>query len=597
MMDRASLGSGRRARTWLVAAVLAVMGLTLAPGHVDGQGRSGAETGRMVRQAAGLEAAGDLEGAERVLRQVLEREPGATSALFALERVVRSSGRPAAVLPSIDAFLRRDPGATEVRSLKVRVLAEVDSLEAVRREADAWIDADPSPASYRELAGLYERTFGTAEALDLLLSGRERMGRQVALALEIGDLHARMGDRESAIREWAVGVGDDGAQVSPVARRLSELDEPRDEEIRTLLSALSSSPVFARRRAAALIAIELRMESQALALSRAVVEELGGRARSAFLTEAGDRARDLSLADVAGWAYDELGEEARTPAERRAFDQRLVEVALAAGDTAAAADAQNRIARSFPEGSSDRRRSAVQALRLGVTDLDAGALRAAFATFAREFPNAPEADELASAVSRALQVRGDDAGALMVLDGIVGPRSALERGYLLLAAGQVEDGRTSLSGAIEGLAPSEATETIRLVALLGRLAGDGAATLARAASEAHRGRVGDAVDLLASDRAAASAPERAALLAHAARLAEDGGDPARAAMLRARLLSAHPDDPTVPEAALALARYHAQEEGDVARAIEILEELIASRPNAAVVPNARAELNRLRGSR
>lgn len=569
--------------------------LVVGPSRVDAQARGGAETGRMVRQAAGLEAAGDLAGAERLLRQVLDREPGASGALFALERVVRTDDRPEAILPFVDAFLNRDPGASQVRALQLRVLTELDSLDAVRRETANWIDVDPSPATYRELAGLYETVFGPAEALALLLEGRSSTGDPNLLALEVGDLRSRTGDGEGALREWALGVGDDGSEIAGVARRLGALPEGRDEAIRAVLGQLTSSAVFARRRAAALIAVELRRESEALELARSVAEELGGRARSTFIAEVGDRARDLSLADVAGWAYDELGEEARTPAERRAFDQRLVEVALASGDTAAAAAAQGRIAESFGDGSPDRRRAAVQALRLGAGELDVAELRAAFAAFAREFPDAPESDELAASVARALQVRGDDAGALTVLDGVQGPRSALERGYLLLAAGRVDEGRAALTGALEGLSPSEATGAIRLVALLGRLSSDGAVTLARASSEAHRGRIQEAIALLTSDRAAATGEERAALLAHAARVAEDAGEGARAAELRGNLLEAHPEDPSVPEAALALARYHAEQEGDVTRAIEILEELIASRPNAAVVPNARAELARLRG--
>jgi len=586
-----------RAMRGLALVALSVASwLVVASTPADAQAaRGGAETGRMVRQAAGLEAAGDLAGAERLLRQVLDREPGATGALFALERVVRTDGRPEAILPFVDAFLNRDPGASQVRALELRVLSELDSLDAVRRGAATWIDVDPSPATYRELAGLHETVFGPEVALELLLEGRSRTGDPNLLTLEVGDLRSRTGDRDEAVREWALGVGDDGAQVAAVARRLGALPDGRDEAIRAVLDQLTASPVFARRRAAALIAVELRREAEALALARSVAEELGGRARSTFLAEVGDRARDLSLPGVAGWAYDELGEEARTPAERRAFDQQLVEVALASGDTAAAAAAQGRIARSFTAGSPDRRSAAVQALRLGAGALEVGELRAAFAAFAREFPDAPESDDLAASVARALRVRGDDAGALGVLDGIQGPRSALERGYLLLAAGRVEEGRAALTGALEGLSPSEATGAIRLVALLGRLSGDGAMTLARASSEAHRGRIQEAVALLTSDRAAASGEERAALLAHAARVAEDAGDGATAAELRAALLATHPDDPSVPEAALALARYHAEQEGDVTRAIEILEELIASRPNAAVVPNARAELARLRG--
>lgn len=590
---------GRGGWWWfvLVAALAAPVSALLTPDAVAGQIGGGGDTGRMLRQAAGLEASGDLGGAERVLREVLGREPGATGALMSLERVLRTAGRPAAVLPAVEVFLQRNPEAAQVRLLELRVLAELDSVAALRRKADEWIRTVPTSDTYRELAGVYESVFGPAEALDLLLAGRSEMGAPMALALEVGDLRMRTGDREGAVREWATGVGDDGAQVAPVARRLRELAAPRDDAARTVLSTLSSSSVFARRRAAALLAVELRMEREALALAQAVSDELGTRARSTFLAEVGDRARDLSLAEVAGWAYDELGGEARTPAERRDFDQRLVEVALAAGDTAAAASAQTRIARSFPEGSADRRRSAVQALRLGAGSMEVGELRAAFAAFTREFPGAPESDDLAATVSLALQVRGDDAGALTVLEGVQGPRSALERGYLLLAAGRVGEGREALSGTLEGLSPTEATGTIRLVGLLGRLSADGAATLARASSEAHRGRTDEAIALLSSDRSAATPAERAALLAHAARVAEDSGDRPAAAGLRTRLLEAYPDDPSVPEAALALARYHAGQGGDVARAIEILEELIASRPNAAVVPNARTELARLRGIR
>jgi hypothetical protein len=146
------------------------------------------------------------------------------------------------------------------------------------------------------------------------------------------------------------------------------------------------------------------------------------------------------------------------------------------------------------------------------------------------------------------------------------------------------------------MAPSDATGTIRLVTLLGRLSPAGAELLGTAAAAGRRGEIGEAIALLESADGVTDDGEIAALLSHAARMAEDAGDPAEAARLRTALLDGHPDDPSVPEAALALARYHAAREGGKDRAIEILEELIASRPNAAIVPSARAELSRLRGT-
>ncbi|MEX0836965.1 MAG: hypothetical protein WD101_01445 [Gemmatimonadota bacterium] len=573
-----------------------LVAVTLLPHPALGQARGGGSTNGMLREAAGLEASGDLEGAERVLRHVLERDPRATGALFALERVLRSQGQPEAVLPVVRDFLSADPGRAQVRLLELRVLAEVDSLDAVRRRASAWAADDPSPSTYRELVVLYESTFGVDEALELLRRGRSATDDEELLAFEMGDLLWLSGDARGALAEWVVGVGDDGSGVAPMARRIRDLPDGGDRMADDVIDRLAASPVFARRRAAAALAVELRMDDRGLELTRLVADELGGRARSAFLAEIGDRARELSVGGVATWAYAELGQDARTPAERRAFDERLAEVSLTAGDTLAAAEAVRRIARSYPEGSTDRRQAALRALRLGLSSMAPDALKESFDGFVAEFPSAPELDELAAGVARALQAHGDPEGALAVAERSDGPRSAAERAYLLLDAGRVDEARSLLTIAVEGLSPSDATGTIRLVGLLGRLSPGGAETLARAVAAAHRAELEPAIALLESGEGAADDRERAALLAHAARLAEDGGEPAEAARLRTALLEMHPDDPAVPEAALALARFHASSDGGRSRAIEILEELIATRPNAAIVPSARAELSRLRGT-
>lgn len=582
---------------WFTAFVIACLtAVALLPRPADAQARGGGTTNGMLREAAGLEASGDLEGAERVLRHVLERDPRATGALFALERVLRSQGEPEAVLPVVRDFLSGDPGRAQVRLLELRVLAELDSVDAVRRRASAWAADDPSPSTYRELVVLYEPTFGADEALELLRRGRRATGDEELLAFEMGDLLWLSGDRQGALAEWVVGVGDDGSGVAPMARRIRDLPERGDRVAGEVIDRLAASPVFARRRAAAALAVELRMDDRGLELTRAVAEELGGRARSAFLAEIGDRARELSVGSVATWAYDELGQDARTPAERRAFDERLAEVSLTAGDTVAAAEAVRRIARSYPEGSTDRRQATLRALRLGLDAMGPEALKESFEGFVAEFPSAPELDELAASVARALQAHGDPEGALAVAERSEGPRSAAERAYLLLDAGRIDEARSLLTVAVEGLSPSDATGTIRLVGLLARLSPGGAETLARAVAAAHRGELDPAVALLEAGEGATDDRERAALLAHAARLAEDGGEPTEAARLRTALLETHPDDPSVPEAALALARFHASRDGGRPQAIEILEELIATRPNAAIVPSARAELSRLRGT-
>jgi hypothetical protein len=344
-------------------------------------------------------------------------------------------------------------------------------------------------------------------------------------------------------------------------------------------------------RAGALVAVELRLPDQALALSRRVAQGLDDRARASFLSDVARRARDAQLGDVATWAYGELGQEADSPAERRQFDQRLVEISLAKGDTAAALEAQRRVVRSFTPGSVDHRRASGRVIELESGSASPARLRGLLDDFRRDFPDAPELDELAATVAGALLTRGDADGAAAVLEGIQGPRSALQRGYLLLEGGDLAQGRQALLLALPGLPPSQATGVIQFVGLLGRLSPAGANLLAHAGVRAHEGKGDDAAALVGDGLEEVPEGDRGALLAEAARMAVTEET---AAGLRVRLLEGYPDAPEAAEASLALARYRARTPDGVEEAIRLLEDLVTNRPNAAVVPDARRELERLR---
>ena len=182
-----------------------------------------------------------------------------------------------------------------------------------------------------------------------------------------------------------------------------------------------------------------------------------------------------------------------------------------------------------------------------------------------------------------------------VLDGIEGPQSGLERAYLMLDMGEIAEGRRALLSVIEGLQPTEATDVIQFVGLLGRLSEEAADVLARAGVLAHRGIVNEAVNLLVDGTDELGAKEHPSLLAEAARIADRGKAFEQGAFIRTRLISEYPEAPELGDAALALARYRARTPDGVEQAIAILEELITTRPNAAVVPDARVELEKLKG--
>ena len=581
-----------------VRVILAWIILVLAfPLVIQAQGRRGSEESRLLRDAAALESRGDYERAEMVLRRLLDIDPGSTGGLFALERVFRAQGEPEKILPVVDVFIDTNSSASGVRYVKLRVLADLDSLEALEAEVTRWFESDPgSEEPYREVARVYEDVFGVDRAIETLRIAREATGREDALALEMGDLFAVTGAVDSAVEEWATAIGEDEGQAAGIVRRIEELKDGKENAGRQLVDYLAKSGIVAHQRVGARIALDLGLEEAALDLSRRVANDLEGRSREMFLAEVARRARETGLSLAASWAYEELGRGASTPSERRQFDQRIIDVALAAGDTAAALEAQRRVANSFSLESIDRRRATAQVIRLESARADPAQLTQLLQAFRDEFPSAPELDDLAATVAKGLQVRGDLEGAAAVLDGIEGPRSGLERAYLMLDMGEIALGRGALFNVIEGLQPTEATNVIQFAGLLGRLSEEAAKVLARAGVLAHRGIVNEAVSVLVDGTDELEAKEHPPLLAEAARIADRGKAFERGASIRTRLIYEYPEAPELGDAALALARYRASTPNGIEQAIAILEELITTRPNAAVVPDARVELEKLKGA-
>lgn len=565
--------------------------LALASAPVGAQvGRGGDPRSQLQLEAATLESRGDLAGAESALRRLLDLDPNSSGTIFALERVLRAEDQITELRPLVTAFLSRSANP-EVMALNLRLLIDADSTDAMVTEAERWLSGNRNVAAYREVAGAYAGALGQERALEVLRRGRPAVGEPDALALEIGDLLATMGDVDAAVDEWVLAVRD-GTRVDEVVRRVTALDARAPEAGRRLVAALADSDAPALRDAALTVAFALDLEPEALALVQDGAGDLDARSRVTYLEDVGRRAREARLARVAAWAYQELGGDAN-PEERRQLDRRIVDVALEAGDTVMALEAQRRVAASFARSSEDGRRAEAEVVRLeaaATPDRAADSWR----QFRAAFPDAPELDEVAAAVAVSLQARGNDEGAAAVLEGIEGPRSTLERGYLLLSRGEVEAGRQALLFAVGGLPPIEATPIIQFSSLLGRLSESGAEVLVTAGVAAHRGRGVEAARALAVETATLPEPDRPQILAQAARIAEAGGAQELAVEIRQRLLVEHPGAPEVAEASLALARHLSRPGGDENAAIRLLEDLITSRPNAAIVPEARLELERLR---
>lgn len=582
-------------RTGFFSVLGTVVMLAGSGAPLSAQGLDPREETRLLRTAANLEADGDFVEAEELLRDIVRRNPDSAAALFSLERVLRSQARLEEMLPVVDSILVSDPGISRAHSLRMRVMVEVGRTDELRGAADAWIASNPQAEEpYRESAQIVEEPLGPEAALELLQAGRTALGRSDALALEMGDALYEAGRESDAVREWGVAMGDGGADFTSVIRRLEALGDRAPVEAVPLIENLVQEPTTDRRmRAAARVAVSVGLEERSIELAEAVSEGLSAGERRGFVSGFARWAEESRANRAALWAYQEMRGLARDAGEARLMDQRVATMALAAGDTTAALEAQQRIADALPRGSVERRRGLANLLAMQASALSPEELAGHIEAFNEEFPGADEVDELYAGLAERLLARGEMTAARDLLAESHGPQTELTRAYIFLAEGEVEEGRDALTAAAANLPPSEATGVIYLANILTQLDSPAAEVAAEAIVLARAGRSAIALNRIEVGSPDADEADRPALLSLAARIADEATLYDRGAEFRETILGQHRDSPEAPGAALALARYQADQPDGLASAIAVLEELILSRPNSPVVPDARRELQKL----
>lgn len=570
----------------------------LAPGAAHAQvAAAPTDETALLREAAALETAGDLAGAERLLRSVLSATPTSLSALISLERILAMQGNTQALIPALDRLLAKDADSPIGHQMRVRAFSALDRVDELERAAEAWIKASPTiETPYREIARVWRERNELTRAVDVLERGRARIKRADALALELGDVYAQAADYSRAVREWNRAIGRDGHGFLLVQRRLTGLPDGGASAIPELVEALTRPPTsVARQRAATQIAIEAGLAPQAESIARATASALEEPARRSFLVEVARRADGAGLSAVAYWAYRELIAAGGPAGQMLALRTRAAELALAVGDTASAAAQYAQLEQAYAAGSPQRRQAVAVRIQLLARDGELDRAASEYASFRREFDDATETDGVAASLANALLDRGEESAAEDVLVGVHGPRSGLARARVLMRRGEVERARNELLGSAPSLHGAEATETIALASLLGRLSAEGGELVGRAMALAAEGDREEGVKLLLEGSGAIAGNERAAILEFAATLADRARLEERAEQIRREIVSEYPRSREAPSALLALARTVAQRPGSHDEARLLLERLILEHPRSALVPQARRELDRLLG--
>lgn len=589
------MSTRRRATRATVPGVpaLAALLVGVAAGPAAAQVGSADEV-KLLRDASVREASGDLGGAQSSLREILEARPASVPALLAMERILRVQGQLEDLVPLVDAALGEDPRSALLNQLMVRTYSALDRERDLDAAARRWIATVPHiEIPYREVAQAWEARGDYGRARSVLEEGRRRIGRDDALALELGDLYAGMGEAWLAVREWNRAVGPEARGLSQVRRRLRAQPDGGATLLPALIDLLMAEPASMPRLEAAVdLAVDAGLGERAERVARRVLPSLASRDRDRFLIDVARRADGARLTGLAYWAYGELAGTEEEEGRRLAIRNRLAELALELGDTARAAANYQAVEAAYAQGTPQRRQAAALRIELMAAQSPDEAA-AALQEFRQEYRDAPELDRLATAVAAVLADAGRSEAAEDILTGVRGPRSGLLRGRIALERGSVEDARLAFMAAVPGLRGADATGTLRLVTLLGHVSDEAGRLLGEAMGLEERGEAGAAVDRVVSAVGGLPPEDRPPLLEFAGDMAAAAGLPEDARAVRRRLLADFPKSREAPSALLELARDLRLEDDGGTEAREHLERLIIEYPRSALVPQARRELQQL----
>jgi tetratricopeptide (TPR) repeat protein len=582
------------ARTLVLAALLLAFCTSVRAQQATTQAAPVDEI-QMLNMEAAKEATGDIATAQNILKTILVANPGSLSGIITLERLLRTQSQLADLIPYIQRLLASDPTSPIGYQILARTYSNLNKVPELEQTGEAWIKATPKlETPYREIARVWEQRKEYTKALQVLERGRSRIGRQDALALEMGDAYADLGDPVKAVTEWEHAIGPDARGFMLVQRRVAALPDGGARVLAPLISALTHPPTsMPRQKAAVTLAIEAGLAPQAEATAKSVAAVLKGPERQTFLVEVARRADNVRMPTLAYWAYGEVLAMGAPTDQMLAIRSRLAELALNAGDTARARESYSALEKAYASGTPEHR--AAVALRIELTARDGkmdDALRA-YEDFRKEAPNAPETDHAAAALAGTMLDKGDPAGAEKLLTGVSGPRASLVRGRIALRQGDMPKALSALMAAAPSLQGDEATETIALITMVGRLSPAGGDVLGRALAKAWAGDRKSAVLLIESSSASLPADERAAILDYAAGMADRADLDSDAERIRRTIVTDYAETLEAANALLALGRALSVRPEAQDEARQLFERLILDYPRSALVPQARHELDLL----
>ncbi len=554
-----------------------------------------------------LERTGRYADAANVYLTIVRADPINIPALLGLERVLFVLNRMPELLPLVQKARARAPENPALRSLELRTYAALNEGDSLEAAALRWAASAPlSDAPYREwgLALVDHRMWDDARRA--YLTGRQTLGGEGTLAIELAELEQRAGNWEASAREWARAVMRSPDAAPNAASQLSESPAPLHERIVRVLTGPDTRPPPPPppprvRRVAAELLLTWGQPAQAWSVFEPTLSDSdaqGSLRRFADLagtltTPEAHRVRGLALtrwADLVPWP---LAARARAEAVRELLE---------GGDRVAA----RRVLEGLATDSTapTEAHSVAQSALLQVLIADGGVQLDVAEKQLADPNNRLSADDRAAlrlALARARIARGELDRATAALGDDSSVTAVAQRGWIALYRGDLKGAMESfrLAGPY-ATDRAAATDRTAMMALLQRIQQESSPELGAALLTLARGDSTNAVAGLR--RAAGRLPVQGGrlevlLLAGQVAAHLGGEQEVTAIALFEEIVRAGVEGggAAPPAAELDWARLLVRA-GRSGEAIPHLEHLILTYPSSAVVPEARRELERAKGA-
>lgn len=164
---------------------------------------SGAQKANLFRQALRLEAAGQLERATALYKQLFEQDPRNASYLQGVMRCLKRMKAHGELEDFLQDALMKRPGdpliLAELASVRYRAGAKDEALQMWR---GVLKDSKPDERIYRAVAGAMLENGLRDEAMKVYKEGRQKLGSPALFTFELANLYLSRRDYRGATREY-----------------------------------------------------------------------------------------------------------------------------------------------------------------------------------------------------------------------------------------------------------------------------------------------------------------------------------------------------------------------------------------------------------